>query len=86
MKIQNHYLLLIIGFLFLTNTPVFSQVVTDSIKNDTIKKIIIPVMNDNFYRKPKLEKLRYSFARFVTIPAIEKAPPSCWGKKKRTGI
>ncbi len=86
MKIQNHYLLLIIGFLFLTNTPVFSQVVTDSIKNDTIKKIIIPVMNDNFYRKPKPEKLRYSFARFVTIPAIEKAPPSCWGKKNVLGF
>lgn len=85
MKIQSHYLL-IIGFLFLINTPVFSQVANDSIKNDTIKKIIRPVLHDNFYRKPKPEKLKYTFARIVVVPAIEKAPPSCWTKKNILGF
>ncbi|GEL10041.1 Protein of unknown function [Flavobacterium glycines] len=85
MKIQYLYLL-IIGFLFLTNTPVFSQVANDSIKNDTVKKIILPVLNDNFYRKPKPEKLKYSFARTVALPTIEKTPPSSWFKKSILGF
>lgn len=86
MKVQN-IALLIVFLLFMTNNSVFSQEVTDTISADTIKKkIILPVLSDNFYRKPPPVKLKYSFAREVALPEPEKKLPSNWTKKNVLGF
>lgn len=86
MKIQNINLLILL-LLFITSTNSFSQTVTDTIKTDTIaSKKIIPVLNDNFYRKPAPVKMKFSLAKSVVIPEIEKKIPSHWKKKNVLGF
>lgn len=87
MKSQHkNLLLLLIGFLLIKSSTAFSQEENDSIKTET-KIIILPVLNDNFYRKPKPEKLKYSFAREVAIITVkEKAKMSNWSKKNVLGF
>lgn len=84
MKIQNLNFV-IIAFISLFTTNAFSQEVSDTIKNDT-KKIILPVLNDNFYRKPEREKLKFTLARAIAPPAIEEKTPSNWTKKNILGF
>lgn len=88
MKIQNLSLLIIL-FILTANTAVFSQVITisDTIKNDSVK-IILPVLHDNFYRKPAPAKLKYTLAKEVALPEIEKikAHYSHWTKKNVLGF
>ncbi|MEN9908239.1 MAG: hypothetical protein RLZZ540_1388 [Bacteroidota bacterium] len=85
MKVQN-LSLLIITFLFTITIPVFSQSEKDTIQTDTVKKIILPVLNDNFYRKMPPAKLKYTLAKLVALPEFEKKLPSCWGKKNILGF
>ncbi|MFA9187029.1 DUF3078 domain-containing protein [Flavobacterium magnesitis] len=99
MKLQD-FKKIIIAFIFLTSTSVFSQilndtilkdsvrtatipklknitpqttpvlVVNDTIVKDSVRKTIVSVLDDNFYRKPDPQKLKYTLARIVTIPEI----------------
>ena len=87
MKIQISSLLLVL-FLLTSSTTVFSQiiVISDTTKTDSIKKIILPVLNDNYYRKPDAQKLRYTLARILTLLEPEKKPPSHWAKKNVLGF
>lgn len=85
MKVQNLNLLILL-LLIITGTRGFSQVVTDTTQTDTIKKIILPVLNDNFYRKPPPIKLKYSLAKLVVLPEIEKKLPTHWNKKNILGF
>ena len=85
MKIRHHFFL-IIGTLFLSFTSVVAQETPQESTNDTLKKIILPVLNDNFYRKPKPEPLKFSLARYVAPVTIIKAPPSHWSKKSVLGF
>ncbi|MES2241031.1 MAG: DUF3078 domain-containing protein [Bacteroidota bacterium] len=87
MKIQISSLLLVL-FLFSTNTTVFSQIIVirDTTTTDSIKKIILPVLNDNYYRKPDPVKLRYTLARIVALLEPEKKAPSHWAKRNVLGF
>jgi hypothetical protein len=89
MKIQKLTLLILL-LTFITSTQSFSQFITigDTIKNDSIKIVILPVLHDNFYRKPAPPKLKYSFAKIVNLPEVVKIEPhySHWTSKNVLGF
>lgn len=119
MKLQDFNKIIIV-FIFLTSTSVFSQILNDTILKDSvrtatipklknitakttpvlvlndtivndslkIRKILVSVINDNFYRKPEPQKLKYSLARIVAIPDIVRieAHYSHWKGKNILGF
>ena len=67
-----------------------NSIVVDSVATDSIpvKIILKPVLHDNFYRKPSPPKLKYTFAKAVSLPEIIKieAHYSHWHGKNILGF
>ncbi|KDN56751.1 DUF3078 domain-containing protein [Flavobacterium seoulense] len=67
-------------------TPVL--VLNDTIAKDSVREIIVSVIHDNFYRKPEPQKMKYTLARIVAIPEIQRieAHYSHWKGKNILGF